>query len=105
MGAIIGLLAALIPILGVIFIIALIMGVRIINQYERGVIFRFGRVMGGVKEPGFRFIIPIVDVMRKVDMRIITLPVQSQKIITRDNVSIDVAAVATTEGGSDAVKT
>lgn len=94
MTAVLTLIGALIPLLFVAVIIILIMGIRIINQYERGVIFRLGRVMGGVKEPGFRFIIPIVDVMRKVDMRIITLPVQSQKIITRDNVSIDVAAVA-----------
>lgn len=94
MSNVLTLIGALIPLVFVALIIILIMGVRIINQYERGVIFRLGRVMGGVKEPGFRFIIPIVDVMRKVDMRIITLPVQSQKIITRDNVSIDVAAVA-----------
>ncbi len=78
-------------------IIALIIianGVRVINQYERGVIFRLGRVRGGVKEPGLRLLIPVVDQMRKVSLQIVTLPIDSQKIITKDNVSIDVAAVA-----------
>jgi regulator of protease activity HflC (stomatin/prohibitin superfamily) len=69
-------------------------GIRIINQYERGVVFRFGKVRPNVKEPGFRVIIPLVDQMRKIPLRIVTLPVDSQKVITKDNVSIDVAAVA-----------
>lgn len=69
-------------------------GVRIVTQYERGVVFRLGRVRKQVKQPGLRLIIPVVDQMRKVSMRIVTLPVDSQKIITKDNVSIDVAAVA-----------
>jgi len=86
-----GALATLI-ILFIIFVV--IPGVRIINQYERGVIFRLGRVRGGVKEPGLRLLIPIVDKMRKVSLRTVTLPIETQKIITRDNVSIDVAAVA-----------
>jgi regulator of protease activity HflC (stomatin/prohibitin superfamily) len=78
----------------IFLLIVIINGVRIINQYERGVVLRLGRVRPGVKEPGLRLIIPIVDQMRKVGMRIVTLPVDSQKIITKDNVSIDVAAVA-----------
>lgn len=79
-----------------LIVIAIIVGygVRIINQYERGVIFRLGKVRPGVKEPGLRLIIPIIDQMRKVSLRIVTLPIESQKIITKDNVSIDVAAVA-----------
>lgn len=79
-----------------VFVVLIILanGVRIINQYERGVVFRLGRVRPGVKEPGMRLIIPIVDQMRKVNMQIVTLPVDSQKIITKDNVSIDVSAVA-----------
>lgn len=85
--------ALTITILVIAFIIV-INGIRIINQYERGVILRLGKVMPTVKEPGLRLIIPIVDQMRKVTMQIVTLPVDSQKIITRDNVSIDVAAVA-----------
>jgi regulator of protease activity HflC (stomatin/prohibitin superfamily) len=80
-----------------ITIIALIVianGLRIVNQYERGVVFRLGKVRSEVKQPGLRLIIPIIDQMRKVSMQIVTLPVDSQKIITKDNVSIDVSAVA-----------
>ncbi len=78
----------------VIILVLIITGVRLINQYQRGVVLRLGRVRPEVKEPGLRLIIPIVDQMRKIDIRIVTLPVESQKIITKDNVSIDVAAVA-----------
>jgi regulator of protease activity HflC (stomatin/prohibitin superfamily) len=85
---------------GVIIVVLIIVlfvvgnGVRIINQYERGVVFRLGRVRGSVKGPGLRLIVPIVDQMRKISLRIVTLPIESQKIITKDNVSIDVSAVA-----------
>jgi regulator of protease activity HflC (stomatin/prohibitin superfamily) len=85
------------PLLIILFIIVLVIvinGARIINQYERGVVFRLGKVQGGIKQPGFRVIIPIIDRLRKVNMQIYTQPVESQKIITRDSVSIDVAAVA-----------
>jgi regulator of protease activity HflC (stomatin/prohibitin superfamily) len=85
---------ALIIILIIVILFIIINGIRIINQYERGVVFRLGRVSGHVKDPGLRLIIPIIDQMRKVSLRIITLPIESQKIITKDNVSIDVAAVA-----------
>lgn len=78
----------------IVLCIAVIKGIRIVTQYERGVVFRLGRVRKGVKDPGFHVIIPIIDQMRKVSMRIVTLPVDSQKIITKDNVSVDVAAVA-----------
>jgi len=78
----------------IIIVIIVIMGLRLVNQYERGVVFRLGRVTSEPKGPGLRVIIPFVDVMKKVDMRIITLPVDSQQIITKDNVSVDVAAVA-----------
>ncbi|MGW7538271.1 slipin family protein [Amycolatopsis sp. NPDC054798] len=67
--------------------------IRIVKQYERGVLFRLGRVIG-VREPGLRLIVPAVDVLRRVTFRIITMPIQSQGIITRDNVSVDVSAVA-----------
>lgn len=67
--------------------------IRIVKQYEKGVVFRLGRVIGE-KEPGLRFIIPAIDRMIKVSLRTVTMPVPSQKIITKDNVSIDVAAVA-----------
>jgi len=74
--------------------LSVVNGARLINQYERGVVFRLGRVRSEVKQPGLRVIIPGVDQMRKVSMRIVTLPIESQKIITKDNVSVDVAAVA-----------
>ncbi|MFC4786288.1 slipin family protein [Nocardioides sp. MAHUQ-72] len=73
--------------------VVLALSVRIVKQYEKGVLFRLGRVIG-VREPGLRFIIPVVDVLHRVSFRIVTMPIQSQGIITRDNVSIDVAGVA-----------
>ena len=77
-----------------VLVIVVLFGIRIVQQYERGVVFRLGKVRPVVKEPGLRVIIPLVDVMHKVNMRIITMPIPSQKVITKDNVSIDVAAVA-----------
>ncbi len=77
----------------VLVVLGILFGLRIVQQYERGVVFRFGRVVGE-KGPGLRVIIPLVDVLRKVNMRIITMPIPSQNVITKDNVSIDVAAVA-----------
>ena len=85
---------AAIIILVFVIIIIIATSVRVINQYERGVVFQLGKVESKVREPGLRFIIPIIDQMRKVSLRIVTLPIESQKIITKDNVSIDVAAVA-----------
>jgi regulator of protease activity HflC (stomatin/prohibitin superfamily) len=70
-----------------------VLAVRIVRQYEKGVVFRLGRLRGA-RAPGLRLIIPLVDVMHKVSLRIITAPIQSQGIITRDNVSVDVSAVA-----------
>lgn len=78
----------------IVLLIIVAFGVRIVKQYERGVVFRLGRVRPGIKEPGLRIIIPIIDVMRKVSLRIVTLPIESQQIITKDNVSIGVSAVA-----------
>ncbi len=87
-------MAGLIIVLLVVVLFILSNGVRIINQYERGVVFRLGKVRSHIKGPGLRLIIPIIDQMRKVPLRTVTLPIESQKIITKDNVSIDVAAVA-----------
>jgi regulator of protease activity HflC (stomatin/prohibitin superfamily) len=86
---------------GIIVIIAVILVVllaaslslRVVRQYEQGVLFRLGRVIG-VRRPGLTAIIPFLDVLRRVSLRIITRPIQSQGIITRDNVSVDVSAVA-----------
>jgi regulator of protease activity HflC (stomatin/prohibitin superfamily) len=69
------------------------LGVAIVRQYERGVVFRWGRVRPA-REPGIRLMIPLVDKMRKVSLRTVTMPIQSQQVITKDNVSIGVAAVA-----------
>ncbi|HEX5401616.1 MAG TPA: slipin family protein [Pseudonocardiaceae bacterium] len=80
---------------GIVVLIVLVLGlsVRIVKQYERGVLFRLGQVRG-TRMPGLRLIIPLVDVLHRVTLRIVTLPIQSQGIITRDNVSVDVSAVA-----------
>jgi len=68
-------------------------GISVVRQYEEGVVFRLGRLRK-VKHPGLRVVIPVIDRMRKVSMRTVTMPIQSQQIITRDSVSIGVAAVA-----------
>ena len=77
-----------------LLLLGLASSVRILKQYERGVQFRLGRVKGGARGPGLIFIVPLVDRVTRVSMRIVTMPIQSQGIITRDNVSIDVSAVA-----------
>lgn len=85
----------LFPILCVLFVgfvVILVASIRIVQEYERGVIFRLGRVMAA-KGPGLFFIIPIVDKMMKVDLRTITLDVPAQEAITGDNVTVKVNAV------------
>ena len=69
------------------------MSIRIVRQYEQGVLFRLGRVIG-VRMPGLRFIVPVIDRLHLVSLRIVTMPIQSQGIITQDNVSVDISAVA-----------
>jgi regulator of protease activity HflC (stomatin/prohibitin superfamily) len=71
----------------------LALALRVVKQYEEGVLFRLGRLVG-TRGPGLRVIIPVVDVLHRVSLRIVTMPIQSQGIITRDNVSVDVSAVA-----------
>ena len=80
----------------VVFILLIVLlraSVRILREYERGVLFRFGR-LSGVKGPGIFLIIPFVDKMVKVDLRTITLDVPPQDVITKDNVPVKVNAVA-----------
>ena len=77
----------------VLAVVAMPLAFRIVTQYEMGVHFRFGRMIG-TKKPGLAVIIPIVDRLTKVSLRIITMPIQSQGIITKDNVSVDISAVA-----------
>jgi regulator of protease activity HflC (stomatin/prohibitin superfamily) len=69
------------------------LSVRVITQYERGMIFRFGRVLPQLRGPGLNLIVPIVDRMKKVNMQIVTMPVPAQDGITRDNVTVKVDAV------------
>lgn len=88
-----GVLIFLLVVVAVLAVLALAMAVKIVKQYENGVLFRFGRLMG-TRSPGLRIIIPFVDVLHRVSLRIVTMPIQSQGIITRDNVSVDVSAVA-----------
>jgi len=80
------------PVLIVFVIMFLASAVRILNEYERGVIFRLGRLIGS-KGPGLILLIPIVDKLQKISLRLITLDVPPQDVITRDNVSVKVNAV------------
>src|ERR1035437_1344105 len=77
----------------VVVLLALGLAVRIVKQYEQGVLFRLGRVLG-FRQPGLRMLIRLVEVLHRVSLRILTLPIQSQGIIPRDNVSVGVSAVA-----------
>src|SRR5215210_3552655 len=78
----------------VLFVVYILAGaVRILKEYERGVIFRLGRVQGGAKGPGLIFLIPIMDKMVRVGLRIVSLAVPPQELITRDNVPARVDAV------------
>ena len=77
-----------------VLLVGMASSVRILKQYERGVQFRLGRVKDGARGPGMIFIVPLVDRVHRVSLRIVTMPIQSQGIITRDNVSVDVSAVA-----------
>ncbi len=89
-------MSVVITVVAVVVLVVLVvfaMSVRVVKQYEQGVLFRLGRVLGS-RQPGFRMIVPFVDVMHRVSLRIVTMPIQSQGIITRDNVSVDVSAVA-----------
>jgi regulator of protease activity HflC (stomatin/prohibitin superfamily) len=88
-----GVLIAFLLVLGLLVLLAATLSLRIVKQYERGVVFRLGKVIG-VRDPGLQTIIPVIDILRKVPLRVVTMPIQSQGIITRDNVSVDVSAVA-----------
>jgi regulator of protease activity HflC (stomatin/prohibitin superfamily) len=88
-----GVLIAVVVIIVVLALLGFALSVRIVKQYEQGVLFRLGRLRGS-RAPGLTLIIPVVDVLRRVSLRIVTKPIQSQGIITRDNVSVDVSAVA-----------
>jgi regulator of protease activity HflC (stomatin/prohibitin superfamily) len=73
--------------------VGLALSAKVVKQYERGLIFRFGRVLEAIRGPGLTFILPGVDRLRKVNMQIVTMPVPAQDGITRDNVTVKVDAV------------
>ncbi|MFI6903870.1 slipin family protein [Nonomuraea sp. NPDC050394] len=74
-------------------LLVLVTGFKVVNQVERGVVFRLGRAQQQVRQPGLRVLIPFVDRMTKVNVQIVTMPVPTQEGITRDNVSVRVDAV------------
>ncbi len=76
----------------VVALVLLAAAIRIVKQYERGVVLRFGRLLG-VRQPGFNVIIPFVDRMTKVSLRIVPFVLEPQEVITRDNVTVKVDAV------------
>jgi regulator of protease activity HflC (stomatin/prohibitin superfamily) len=86
-----------VPIYGVFLVVLIIFflynAIKILNEYERGVIFRLGRVLGKPKGPGLIILIPIIDKMVRVSLRTVVLDVPPQDVITRDNVTIKVNAV------------
>src|SRR5947208_13093476 len=86
-----GIVVFLVAVVVVVFLIAT-STVKIVQEYERGVIFRLGRLVGA-RGPGLILLIPGVERMRKVDLRIVTLEVPAQEAITRDNVTVKVNAV------------
>ncbi len=86
-------MGSLLNLLIIIVVAGIVLGLRIVQQYQQGVVFRFGKIIG-IKSPGLNWIIPFIDQLRRVDLRTVTMPVPTQKIITKDNVSVDVSAVA-----------
>lgn len=85
-------IAVIIGVIVVFLLIILPASIKVVWQYEAGVVFRLGRLIG-VREPGIRFIIPFIDSMKKIDTRVLTMDVPSQEVITRDNVTVKVNAV------------
>jgi regulator of protease activity HflC (stomatin/prohibitin superfamily) len=77
----------------VVVVVGASSSLRVIKQYEQGLIFRFGRVQPGVRSPGLAVLIPVADKLQKVNMQIVTMPIPAQEGITRDNVTVRVDAV------------
>ena len=89
-------MSALLISLVVVVLVLLVLvasSVRLVQQYQRGVVLRFGRLLPAVREPGLRFIVPFVDRMTKVSMQTVVMDVPAQGAITRDNVTLTVDAV------------
>ena len=87
-------IAYVVIVVGLVVLALAASGVRVLKQYERAVMFHLGKVGHEARGPGLIFFIPLINRVDRVSLRIITMPIQSQGIITRDNVSIDVSAVA-----------
>src|SRR4030066_1297163 len=85
-------LLSLVVILGLIGFTLAGLAIKIVRQYERGVVLRFGRLIK-TRDPGFNLILPIIDRMIKVELRVVTMVVEPQVVITKDNVTIKVDAV------------
>jgi regulator of protease activity HflC (stomatin/prohibitin superfamily) len=88
--------AAIVAVIAVVFVLVLFLmsAIKVAREYERGIIFRLGRLLAEPKGPGLFFLIPVVDRMVKVDLRTITLNIPPQEVITKDNVPAKVNAVA-----------
>lgn len=88
--------AAVVAIIAVVVVLVLLVSasVRVAREYERGVVFRLGRLLTPPKGPGLFFLIPVIDKMVRVDLRTVTLNVPPQEVITKDNVPVRVNAVA-----------
>ncbi|WP_251983318.1 slipin family protein, partial [Streptomyces rapamycinicus] len=86
-------LVTLIVVLACLGALGVLAAARVVKQYERGVVFRLGRLRSDIRGPGFTMIAPLVDRLQKVNMQIVTMPVPGQEGITRDNVTVRVDAV------------
>jgi regulator of protease activity HflC (stomatin/prohibitin superfamily) len=89
----VGVAIAIVGLLILVVLVLVVSGVRILREYERGVIFRLGRLIAQ-KGPGLIYLIPIIDRMVRIDLRTVTLTVPPQEVITKDNVTVRVTAVA-----------
>ncbi len=88
-----GITAAILAVVALFFIIVLFSSIKVVQEYERGVVFRLGRLVGA-RGPGLILLIPFLERMQKVDLRTVTMDIPAQEVITKDNVTIRVNAVA-----------
>ncbi|GAA1725526.1 slipin family protein [Streptomyces yatensis] len=93
MAVMVDALVTLIVVLACLGALGVLAAARVVKQYERGVVFRLGRLRSDIRGPGFTMITPVVDRLQKVNMQIVTMPVPAQEGITRDNVTVRVDAV------------
>jgi len=84
----------IVVVIAILVVLLLSASIKVLREYERGIVFRLGRLLPEPKGPGLIFLIPIIDKMVRVDLRTITLTIPPQEVITKDNVPVRVAAVA-----------